>query len=211
MTCSKVPQVKTWHTWDGALAEHTEALPKLTVLKARTHSSLSQDSQLHAWKLFTILWYALFCSELHLPDSNTSRLTVIIFFSYTFGQHKERWIHSDLTWINTSHHYKHKPRYVYSAKFSQLTLTSWFISSNKLLGTYGIFSSYSRRGSYIHWELNSVSQNVRASSFPPWATFLLSHWTQLVVWTQIHRYVFPLSPCICPQPPCAYPNTKSLP
>lgn len=46
----------------------------------------------NSWK---ILSYALFCPELHLPDSNTSRLTLIPFLSYTFGeQPKKRVIHS---------------------------------------------------------------------------------------------------------------------
>lgn len=41
--------------------------------------------------------------------------------------------------------------------------------------------------------LKSVSQHVRASSFPRWATFLLSLpvWTQLPVGTQIHSSFFP--------------------
>lgn len=58
--------------------------------------------------------------------------------------------------------------------------------------------------------LKSVSQHVRASSFPRWATFLLSLWTQLAVWTQDTQLPLCLSFSIYPQPPCACPNTKSL-
>lgn len=70
MTCYKVPWVKIWHPWDSA---HTGAAGAMTVLKAPSHSALSQQCPLREWKHSEISWYSSVHSEPHLPDSNTSR------------------------------------------------------------------------------------------------------------------------------------------